>query len=120
MQNLRHATTPHPTPTPTPNVNRYSVNAQICPYIINLRHTHALARVKVVDLSVRTKSAYTCKHLKQPGTIRTCFFTIYERFNMCAWSSIKTHGSKVMTSNIGRLCGGGEHKQVDISGREAS
>ena len=34
------------------------------------------------------------------------------------WSSIKTHGSKVMTTEIpftailGSLCGDGEHKQV--------
>ena len=35
------------------------------------------------------------------------------------WSSIKTHGSKVMTRNtfhgnpIGHLCGGGERRQVE-------
>ena len=84
-------------------------------YIINPRRAHALARVTVVGLSVCLSGLNLLLHLSRATRYYMyVFFTMNARFNV--WSSIKTHGLKEIpfTAILGRLCGDGEHKQVDF------
>ena len=74
---------------------------------------HAQARVRVLGL-------YFCLstlNLLRQGSRATIYYThmfltMNARFNMCAWSSIKTYGSKLMKK---KYLPRQEHKQIDLT-----